>query len=85
VGGRKPTRRWRFPCHWMLLLLLQAANPAGSYKNSSLSQRISARASYYDINFASDIHINVRHHGMVSGLSRYRNHILDSITGNMPC
>ncbi len=31
------------------------------------------------------IHRTVRHHGMVSGPFRSRNHIHDSIMGNMPC
>jgi hypothetical protein len=46
----------------------QAAHPAGSYKYSHLIQRFSVRASTNDINFVADIHITVRHDGLVSGL-----------------
>ncbi len=45
----------------------QAAHPAGSYKYNHLSWRFSVRASYDNINFVADIHITVRHHGLVSG------------------
>jgi hypothetical protein len=54
---------------------------AGSYKYSYLSQRATARASKDKI----DIHITVRHHGVVSGHFSDRNQILDSIPGYMPC